>query len=46
MLGFKNFENAAVAISGIELEQQVRKVQFDTSRVATGTGTPVAHTRG
>ena len=29
MLGFKKFENAAVAISGIELAHKIKKVQFD-----------------
>jgi transposase-like protein len=33
MLGFKNFENATVTISGIELAQKIRKQQFDTSAV-------------
>lgn len=33
MLGFKNFRNAAVTISGIELVQKIRKGQFDTSAV-------------
>ena len=33
MLGFKKFRNAAVTISGIELVQQIRKGQFDTSAV-------------
>jgi len=42
-LGFKCFGNAAVTISGIELAQKIKKGQFDTSRVATGTGTPVVH---
>ena len=43
MLGFKNFTNAVVTISGIELVQEIRKGQFDTSRVAIGTRVPVAH---
>lgn len=43
MLGFKEFANAAVMISGIELVQKIRKGQFDTSRVAIGIGVPVAH---
>lgn len=43
MLGFKQFRNAAVTISGIELAQQIKKGQFDTSRVAIGTRVPVAH---
>jgi len=33
MLGFKKFANASVTISGIELAQQIRKGQFDTSAV-------------
>jgi transposase-like protein len=43
MLGFKQFRNAAVTISGIELIQKIKKGQFDTSRVAIGTRVPVAH---
>ena len=43
MLGFEQFRNAAVTISGIELAQQIKKGQFDTSRVAMGTRVPVAH---
>jgi transposase-like protein len=43
MLGFKNFRHAAVTISGIELVQKIKKGQFDTSRVTTGTGASVAH---
>jgi len=43
MLGFKNFRNVAVTISGIELVQKVKKGQIDTSRVAIGTRVPVAH---
>jgi hypothetical protein len=31
MLGFKKYRNAVVTISGIELVQQIRKGQFDTS---------------
>ena len=31
MLGFKQFGNAAVTISGIELAHKIRKRQFDTS---------------
>jgi transposase-like protein len=33
MLGFKQFGNAAVTISGIELAHKIRKTQFDTSAV-------------
>jgi transposase-like protein len=43
MLGFKNFRHAAVTISGIELVQEIRKGQFDTSQVAIGTRVSVAH---
>ena len=31
MLGFKRFGNAVVTISGIELANKIRKVQFNTS---------------
>jgi transposase-like protein len=43
MLGFKQFRNAAVTISGIELVQKIRKGQFDASRVAIGARVPAAH---
>jgi transposase-like protein len=43
MLGFKQFRNAAVTISGIGLVQKIRKGQFDASRVAIGAGVPAAH---
>jgi transposase-like protein len=43
MLGFKQFRNAAITISGIELVQKIRKGQFDTSRVAISARVPVAH---
>ena len=43
MLGFKNFRNAAVTISGIELMQQIRKGQFDTSALTVREGTIVPH---
>jgi transposase-like protein len=33
MLGFKNFRNAAVTIGGVELVEEIRKGQFDTSAV-------------
>lgn len=33
MLGFKNFGNAAMTISVVELAQKIRKRQFDTSAV-------------
>jgi transposase, IS6 family len=42
MLGFKNFGNAAVTISGIELAQKIKKGQFDTSRITTSAGAAVA----
>lgn len=41
MLGFKNFRNAAVTISGVELAQKIRKGQFDTSAVIEGEGARV-----
>jgi transposase-like protein len=43
MLGFKNFRNAAVTVSGIELVQKIRKGQFDTSAVTVREGTRVPH---
>jgi putative transposase len=43
MLGFKNFRNAAVTISGIELAQMIRKGQFDTSEVIVRGGARVPH---
>lgn len=33
MLGFKRLQNAAIAISGIELIHKIRKGQFETSKV-------------
>lgn len=33
MLGLKRFENALVAISGIELAHKIRKGQFGTSAI-------------
>jgi len=33
MLGFKNFGNASITLSGIELAQKIRKGQFDTSSI-------------
>jgi putative transposase len=33
MLGLKNFENARVVISGIELAHKIRKGQFDLTRL-------------
>jgi len=41
MLGFKNFGNAAVTISGVELAQKIRKRQFDTSAVIVKEGASV-----
>jgi transposase-like protein len=41
MLGFKNFTNADVAIGGIELAQEIRKGQFDTSAVIMREGARV-----
>jgi hypothetical protein len=43
MLGFKNFRNAAVTISGIELVEKIKKRQFDTSRIRTSAGASVAY---
>ena len=43
MLGFKNFSNAAVTVSGIELVQKIRKGQFDTSAVTVREGARVPH---
>lgn len=42
MLGFKNFRNAAVTISGIELAQKIRKRQFNTSAVIVREGAGVS----
>lgn len=36
MLGFKNFGNATVTISGVELVQKIRKGQFNTERLTSG----------
>ena len=33
MLGFKSFRNAAVTIRGIELAQEIKKGQFNISRL-------------
>jgi transposase-like protein len=33
MLGFKRFDNAAVAISGIELAEKIKKGQFKTGKL-------------
>ena len=34
MLGFKQFETAAITISGIELAEKIRKDQFKTGKVS------------
>jgi hypothetical protein len=36
MLGFKNFSNAAVTISGVELAQKIGKGQFDIAQSKSG----------
>jgi len=41
MLGFKNFTNATVTISGVELVQKIRKGQYDTSAVIVRAGANV-----
>jgi hypothetical protein len=41
MLGFKNFRNAAVTISGIELVQKIRKGQFNTAELTYQLGARV-----
>lgn len=33
MLGFKKFDNAAIAISWVELAQKIRKGQFDMTQL-------------
>jgi transposase-like protein len=43
MLGFKRFRSAAIAITGIELAQMIRKGQFDTSGVIVRGGARVPH---
>lgn len=43
MLGFKKFTHAAIAISGIELAQKIRKGQDDTSAVTVRAGARVPH---
>lgn len=40
MLGFKQFANAAVTLSGIELAQKIRKGQYDTTSISQ-LGAPV-----
>jgi transposase-like protein len=41
MLGFKSFANAATTISGIELVQKIRKVQFDMAELKSLVGARV-----
>jgi hypothetical protein len=36
MLGFKEFDNAAIAISGVELPQEIRKGQFEITQLRGG----------
>lgn len=36
MLGFKSFSNAAIAISGIELAQNIKKGQFNITQLKGG----------
>jgi hypothetical protein len=36
MLGFKNFRNAVIAISGIELAQKIKKGQFHIAELTSG----------
>ena len=38
MLGFKKFTHAAIAISGIELSQKIRKGQFNIASLMTEVG--------
>ena len=42
MLGFKNFGNAAITISGIELAQKIRKGQFGIAKISKSRGMRVA----
>ncbi len=42
MLGFKNFTHAVITIRGIELAQKIKKEQFYTTRIRTGTGATIA----
>jgi transposase-like protein len=42
MLGFKKFAHAAITISGIEPAQKIKKGQFNTSQIMTGTGATIA----
>ena len=43
MLGFKRYRNAAVAISGIELVQKIKKRQFDSSAIIEKEMTRLPH---
>jgi transposase-like protein len=38
MLGFKNFANVSVTISGVELVHKIRKGQFDTTKLMNRVG--------
>jgi transposase-like protein len=38
MLGFKNFANASVTVSGVELVNKIRKGQFDTTKLINRVG--------
>ena len=38
MLGFKQFENAAITIGGIELAHKIKKWQFDISGLRVDEG--------
>ena len=40
LLGFKSFRNAAVTLSGVELAQQIRQGQFDTTKLTGRVGGP------
>ena len=42
MLGFKNFGNAAITISGIELAQKIRKLQYGIAMISKNRGMRVA----
>ena len=42
MLGFKNFRNATITISGIELAQKIRKGQFGLAKIIKSRGMQVA----
>lgn len=36
MLGFKNFRNAVITISGVELAQKIKKGQFNIAELTSG----------